>query len=160
MKTKILLIALSLMILLTSNCFAEKLFDENFTRQVAIDKLFVGRTLDGVEGIWYLDKKVEFAIVQKSLIQLKNKDKERYAGCDYIVIHINKRQVWAGLKRTDILHAYNGIGGPCIADCQWRQLSPTTLQIGGPIPSITLSTLFDSGLKNDFLMRIYPIPSF
>ena len=127
---KIVLSILCLIVLLTSNCFAEKLFDKDFTRQVAIDKLFVGRTIDPIEGIWYMDKNVEFAIVQKSLVNLQ-KNKEKYVACDYIVIRINDGSIYAGLKKTDILYLYDGIKA-YYGFCEWRLLSPRALQIGGP----------------------------
>ena len=151
---KIVLNILCLIVLLTSNCFAEKLFDKDFTRQVAIDKFFMGRTIDPIEGTWYMDKNVEFTIVQKSLVSFQ-KDKEKYADCDYTVIRIKDGSIYAGLKKTDIPYVYDGVMSSKYSIIEWRLLAPRALQIGGPFSGL-YGELRESGFKNDFLMRIYP----
>ena len=127
MSKKLLLLVLALFFLFSSTCFAEdKPLGEITGSQQVIDKVFSGRVLDPVEGIWFKDEKFIVAIVKSTVLYPAQKE-QKY---DYLFLQIIERgkiagHVWSwGLKQTAYSFAFTG------GSNNWKLLSPTILEHG------------------------------
>ena len=114
MVKKVCLIIVCSMIFLTSVCMAAEQPLGKFTREEAIQKLFTGRTLDPIEGVWYSTfkrpisqgLKREVIIVKTSLLDIKNPDDRKY---DYTMIELDspiKYEVSERLTKSEYPHIF------------------------------------------------------
>jgi hypothetical protein len=124
-KKVILLIVLSLILILTSICSAEKPLGEITNANDVINKVFTGRSLDPIEGIWIRDEERGIVIVKSSVLY-PNQIPPKY---DYTVIKFSGKLqdiggVWEGLKRTSYNFSFKG------HVAYWKLLSPDLLEDG------------------------------
>ncbi len=140
-KSMVLVLVMVFVFLLSGTCLsADKPFGEINSTQEAIDKLFAGRTLDPIEGIWVKIEDWEIAIVKTSIINPTDEKLKKY---DYLPIKLsgqNKGEIWEeqGIKRTRYDFLFRTQYQP------FKLLSPTLLQ--DPQQSLVPYT------------RIYPAP--
>lgn len=72
-------------------CYGEETYPLGIlTREQIIEKYFSGRTLNPIEGIWEVRPGIERLIVK--IETLDNKQKEKYAGWDYLMISMNDKK--------------------------------------------------------------------
>jgi len=160
-KTIIFTLVMSFVLLLASTCFAsEKPLGDITSDKELTDKLFTGRTLDPIEGIWVRDEKYVIAIVKTSVV---NPQSEKYKKCDYLGINLTKENTKVGLG----ISFTKDIGEICVGfiktkydfsfkssgfwarDAYWKLLTPTLLQYDGDYAVL-------SPFANQVFIRIYP----
>jgi len=139
-------LTLVIVLLLSGACLAiEKPFGDFSNTQQAINKLFTGRTLDPVEGIWVRDEKAVIGIV-KSSIAYPDPKQQKY---DYLVIKVegkwqNLGELFEGLNRTKYNFLFKG------TVVYWKLLSPNLLECG---------VQYDyPGSPGETYVRVYPAP--
>jgi len=72
LRKMIVLVMVAVVMLLAGTCWAnEKPIGDITDNQQVIDKLFTGKTLDPIEGIWVKDGGTVIAIVKTSLVNIK-----------------------------------------------------------------------------------------
>ncbi|SMD14491.1 hypothetical protein [Sporomusa malonica] len=126
-KLPLLSLGLILILLLSGTCFAapEKPIGDITSTQQVIDKLFSGRTLDPIEGIWVRDENRVIAIV-KSSVAYPDEKIQKY---DYLAIKVSGKWqsmggVWSGFTRTEYNFSFKG------GNVYWKLLSQNLLEQG------------------------------
>lgn len=156
-KWIVLVTTLSLVLLLASICWAsEKPIGDITSTQQVIDKLFAGRALDQVEGIWFRDEKCIIAIAKTSIV---NPQSPKYQNYDYLGIFIRGSirgssvgEMYVGLKQTEYPYSFNGVGFN-MPNGYWKLLTPTLLQYDGDGSYSNIQHM-----PNQVFIRTYPTP--
>jgi len=150
MKKNIVLALITIFIcMLPGTCWAElyKPFGDIRNQQQAVDKLFAGRTLDPIEGIWVLDNNHTIAIARTAF-----GDNPKYKNSDYLGIEFDEQKagaIYVWLHKTQYSFCFRG-DGTFRPYCQgvWKLLSPTILLFDGN----------NSYAPAMSFIRIYPAP--
>ncbi len=148
-KNLILTLVAIFIFILSGTCWAApyKPFGDISSQQQAIDKLFAGRTLDPIEGIWVLDNEHTIAIAKTAL-----GENPKYKNSDYLGIEFNEKKagaVYVWLHKTQYSFCFRG-DGTFRPWCQgvWKLLSPNILLFDGN----------NAGSPAMSFIRIYPAP--
>lgn len=136
LKRMIVLVVMSFLVLLiTSACWAEeKPFESVTGPNEVIEKVFKGRTLDSIEGVWVRDPGKIIGIVKSSVIYPNQPQTH-----DYYMIKIrgfSKLGMGAWIDRTEYDFCFNEANLE-----KWKLLSPDVLEKSGhlypPTPNET-----------------------
>lgn len=139
-KMPILLVILSLTFLMTPTCWGakEKPFGDIVTEQDIIEKAFIGRTPDPVEGIWVCNEQFIIAVVKTPVAYPQGSSFSQY---DYLGVSINIDRRPTG----EICFALNRTKYPFSFHCKtfssmfssdyWKLTTPNTLQFDGTYSS-------------------------
>lgn len=136
----------------TNLCWAdEKPLGDITGEKDVIAKVFTGRTLDSIEGIWVRDDKLQIAIIKTSSINTPN---PKYQSFDYlgVITKGNKvGEIIVYFKKTEYIFAFKGHGDGGTNDGWWKLIAPTVLLFDGK------DTGYHTFLPKSFV-RTYPTP--
>jgi hypothetical protein len=161
MPRKKIVLALTMILIfsLSGACWAswekEKPIGDITNTQQVIDKLFTGRTLNPIEGVWVKDAGTEIAIVNASLVNIQDPD---YKDCDYIGIILKGKyagRIYVTLKKTEysfVFYSVKDDADSANGRSTWKILSPTLLQYDGKISGM------GSFYPTRSFVRTYPTP--